>query len=128
MVLNHDCVRAILLKLEEFPYNTACNVNILQEQLPEYSNEDVNYSCLKLFEAHYIDAATITLDGESIPFVVEIYDITFEGHEFLDNVRSPKVWNETKNAASKIGTASINVFSQIASGIITSLIKSQIGL
>jgi len=50
--------------------------------------------------------------------------MTYKGHQFLDSVRSPKVWRETKSVAEKVGVFSLNFLSQTASQIITNLVTN----
>lgn len=98
----------------------------LREILSEFSGDDVDYSCLKLKEAGYIDAVIKVLPEDFI--VLELKDITFYGHQFIANIHSDTVWKDVKAVSRKIGSQSINALSQIASGIITTIIKSQLGL
>ena len=44
--------------------------------------------------------------------------LTWEGHEFIEKIRDPEVWRKTKAGASKVGSWSIKLISDIASGII----------
>lgn len=127
MELNHNCIRSVLLKLESYPYNYQCTMKQLSSDLPDYENEDIQYCVSKLHEIGYIDANVIHVDG-SVPLVTSIYDITFAGHEFLNSIREPELWEKTKSVASKIGATSISALTQISSGVITALIKSTLGI
>lgn len=50
-----------------------------------------------------------------------ITGITFKGHEYLDNIRDPKVWKETKHTVLKtVASASLSIFSAVASKIVSS--------
>lgn len=49
--------------------------------------------------------------------------LTYEGHQFLDSVRDPKIWRETKERANKLGVFTINIISQIASSVIAEMIN-----
>ncbi|WP_423738704.1 DUF2513 domain-containing protein [Clostridium niameyense] len=44
--------------------------------------------------------------------------ITWDGHEFLDNIRDNDIWNKTKNTISKINGVSIPIISDIAKSIL----------
>mgnify|MGYP002958432843 FL=1 len=63
-----------------------------------------------------------------MPEVGRIYDMTYAGHQFLANIRSDNIWKGTKAIASKIGSSSLDAITQIASNVITELIKAQFGL
>ncbi len=127
MKLDPNCVRDILLELEKQPFDTQTTIQVLALNLPNYQQEEVFYCCLKLYEAGYISANVVPIDG-SFPIIQRIFDITFQGHEFLNNIRSPKIWNDILEVSDKIGTASISGFTQIATSVILTLIKSHFGL
>ena len=122
MKLDFDCIRDVLLTLEKFPYGEVILSEQLYDDLKNYSPETISYSLLKLYEADYIEAHIPEIDGV-FPEVSHIYDITFQGHEFLDNIRSNKIWVKTKSILSELGSGSIKFASQIAVCILTELIK-----
>lgn len=122
MKLDFDCIRDILLTLEKYPYGEVIQPEQLFEELSNYNPEVISYSLLKLYEADYIEANIPEIDGV-FPEVSQIFDITFQGHEFLDNIRSNKIWTKTKSILSELGSGSIKFASQIAVGILTELIK-----
>jgi hypothetical protein len=49
--------------------------------------------------------------------------LTWQGHEFLDNVRDPDIWKTTKAGAAKVGSFSIGLVSDLAKAAI--LAKAQ---
>lgn len=125
MKLNYDCIRDILLYLEE---NLELNNSIYSENIElNYSSEDIQYSILKLEEIGYINARIVKADGFQIITAI-IKDITFYGHEFLNTVRPKTVWENTREISGKLGVKSISALSQIASQIVTQLISKQMGL
>lgn len=126
MKLNIDCVRDILLICEEIPLNEYFSFNELSSRLKQYDKDELTYNCLKLKEANYLSVVTKTYDCKAT--VVRINDITFQGHEFLNNIRSSKILERSKNVASKIGATSLQAFTQISTGMVLTLIKSELGL
>lgn len=46
------------------------------------------------------------------------YRMTWEGHEFLDKVRDPEIWRKTKDGAGKLGSWSVKLLGDIATGFI----------
>lgn len=54
-------------------------------------------------------------------------ELTWAGHEFLDQVRDPEIWTKTKAGASKLGSWSIGLLGDIAMGYIKAK-ASSIGL
>lgn len=125
MKLNYDCIRDVLLYLEE---NLELNNSIYLENIKlDYSSDDIYYSVQKLEEIGYIDARIVKAAGSKIITAV-INDITFYGHEFLNTVRPKTVWENTKEISTKIGVNTISSLTQIASQIVTQLISKQMGL
>lgn len=100
MRLNYDCIRDVLLSLEDmFVLNEDLETNIiivsdLCEELPDYSKQDIAYSLVMLEEAGYIHAHIQYADDCILDIIVS--GITFEGHKYLDTVRTSAVWEETK--------------------------------
>lgn len=125
MKLDFDCVRDILLECEKTSLNQHLLLGQLSSALPKYSEDEIAYNCLKLKEAGYI--SVVTMAGGRDINIVKVKDITFQGHEFLNTIRSPKIMTHSKNIASKIGATSLQAFTQIASGVVLTLIKSELG-
>lgn len=127
MQLNLDCIRDVLLELETFPIGLY-TVNSFQSCLSKYSDEQVLYTLVKLCEGNYINALfSRTLGGR--PIISAVYDITFQGHEFLEKIRSDNVWNNNlKPVFSSIGSMSLDVVSKVASTVIAALVTSKLGL
>ena len=57
-----------------------------------------------------------------------IADITPKAHEFLANIREDTIWNGVKSVAAKIGSKSMDAVVQIASNVVSELIRAQFGL
>ena len=123
MKLDLDCVRSIMLDLEETPYGEFRTTSSIIDSLhKKYSPESIKYALLKLHEAEYIDAYKLEADG-MFPSIELVLDITFDGHEFLNNVRANKIWEKTCSIASSLGVSSIGFVSKIAIGVITEYLK-----
>ena len=89
--------------------------------LKNYVSDELTYTVDKLHQCGYIEAHAIIADG-MMP-IFRIYSLTYEGHQFLDNIRDNKVWSKTKSTVSKLASVSISVLADVAS----SIIKSSIG-
>ncbi len=124
MKLNVDCVRAVLLEIEKLPYGQDLRPTTLYSSLNAFSKDDINYSITKLKEAGFIEAVIAKSDDGSI-FKFVVNDITWDGHQFLNNVRETSVWEKAKEIGGKIGSLSIPVLSDAASAFLSSLITSQ---
>lgn len=124
MKLNYNCIRDVLLYLED---NLKINEPLHSKNIElDYSFETIQYSVFKLEEAGYIQTQIIVADGLDKTAIIN--DITFYGHEFLNTVRPKTVWENTKDVSVKLGVKSISALSQIASQIATQLIKKELGL
>lgn len=118
--LIHDCVRDILLYLEnELEYNG--EIYDYDINLPKYSSEDIKYTLKKLREAKYINIDSINLNDEIL-----VSDITFCGHQFLDNIRDDHVWSKTKSILSKFTSTSLSIVQNISAQVIADLISSSL--
>lgn len=126
MKLNLDCIRDILICMEKQPLNEELAFEDLVDALaPPYTSDIIEYTCLKLKEAGFIRARTLS-DCFSED-VVSVIDITFSGHQFLANIRSEKTWHKVKHIAGKIGSTSIDSIMQIATNVAAELIKTYFG-
>ena len=123
MKLNQDCVRDLLLYIEE---NSDYETIIYPSELSiGYSNEDVLYSADKLLEANYLDGIKKKFVGSEMPQIA-IYSLTWDGHLFLDNIRDKTIWDKTKAITEKFASISISLLNKIASQLILEMIKSQL--
>ncbi len=127
MKLNPDCVRDILLALEEHDsYQAFLELGAETVSsfscLRDYPLEKILYHIKKCDEAGFLTVVNYYPDS------VVIGGLHYRGHEFLNNIRENKVWSGVKSVAGKIGTNSLQGLTQIAAATITSLIKAQFGL
>lgn len=124
MKLNYDCVRSVLLaveKAETIDENlslTPLKVTELFDELPEYKDNEILYTVEKLKEAGYINAAISFAADHYIDGFIS--SITYSGHEYLDNIRDPKVWRKVKNVLDKAGAITLPLISQAAQMLIGS--------
>jgi DNA-binding transcriptional ArsR family regulator len=88
-----DLVRELLLAMEkEEPWDL---------RIDGYSEEQVYYHLYLMRQAGLIDAAVI-MDRSSIAEAVPIR-MTWDGHEFLDNARSPDTWSKVRGVMKSLG-------------------------
>lgn len=127
MKLNPDCVRAILLTIEGYTsYRSVVSFdenNILEYPLlVDYPLDDILYHLQKCDEAGFLVGAKL------YPLSADVEGLHYKGHEFLENVREPKVWEKTKSAGKEIGINSIQNLGLIAANVASSLIRGYFGL
>lgn len=111
---------------DNLTYSTYIYVNEIQ--LEGYTQEEIIYSADKLLDAGYITGTRKVFLGSDGTPQIEIKSITWDGHQFLDNIRDNKVWEQTKGILSKFSSVSIGIISNVASQVISNIIKSQMGL
>ena len=92
----------------------------------KYTIEDVLYTVKLLDEAGFISASMNYGDGRIVDCI--IIDITYEGTEFINKVRPKDIWTKLKGGFVKAGAISLPVISDVANSLLTSLVKSYIGL
>ena len=127
MKLNIDCVRDILLELETFPIGVY-PVGSLKNSIANHGRENVEYTLVKLSEANYVNVQYCRMTNGSFLFD-SILDITFQGHEFLEKIRSDAVWNgKVKPALSSIGSMSFDVISNVTGSVVSALVLGKLGL
>lgn len=126
MRLDPDCIRDILLVVEDettATHRTAYPSEKFDALDKKYSPDVVLYHVIQCVEYGYFrDAEELGSMGIVIP------DLSPAGHEFLANIRKDTVWNGVKGVAEKVGATSLTALTQIASNVISEIIKAQFGL
>ena len=123
MKLNPDCIRDILLAVEEtttysklFEYADGVQK---YERLKSYTDEEIMYHIRQCNEDQLFTKCTFDLLGGCV-----IFDLSPSAHRFLADIRSDTIWNKTKDTAKNVGSYSLDVLTKIASSIVTSMITS----
>lgn len=129
MKLNPDCIRDVLLyleenlKIEDNHRFSEITLSQLEEALPQYPNEDVFYSVYNLHQIHFIEGKINDINNMKM-FFCEINNITWNGHQFLNTIRPTTVWEATKKGASKLGIMSMHALSTIAMKIAEAIVTN----
>lgn len=128
MRLNFDCVRDILLTVEEecdyshaMDYDRDTNVNT---RLQKYTHEELIYH-IKQCEYSNLILNTTYYDGGKH---IIIRDLSPDGHKFLADIREDNIWNGVKSVAQKVGSTSLSALTQISSNVIAQLIRAQFNI
>lgn len=109
MELNPKCVRDVMLsveKLVELDENLTLSPISLDELckfelLQQYSEKDVFYTLLKLQEGNYIDVSCSY--ASNALYRCEIGNLTMQGHDYLDTIRSNKAFDFALDKINEIG-------------------------
>jgi len=139
MKLNPDCIRDLMMFLEEKTWVTIKNDGranfsyfhvlcpaLIQELEPvnKYSLEEVLYHMIQLSESGYI-STDFTFDpskDDGAFRLARVYYITPKGHELIASIRSDKVWKNVKTILAPLGSISLAVIEAVASGVTSGLI------
>lgn len=128
MKLNPDCVRDILLSIEESVENdgltflTNAHFRDAYPRLEKYTVTELEYHLRQCnLSGFFVGFEYFQIDWR-------LDDLSPKAHNFLANIRKDSTWNGVKSIAGKIGSKSLDALVEIASNVITELIKAQFGL
>ena len=121
MKLNADCIRDILLVVEEnATYSNDVEEEIIYKNLtPKYSKEEILYHVRQCEHSGLFLKVTHYFGG----FIIQ--DLSPYRHQFVNNIRQDNNWNKTKEIANKVGSSSLDVLKDIAAQVISNLISGQ---
>lgn len=119
MKLDYDCVRDILLTIEELNFcEYLHNNNVTKfKRLRDYHPNKIAYTIKKLSEAGFIPKIGIVV-AISGYINFNICEMTWEGHQFLNSIRNNDVWEKTKNKSLIYGSLPVKLLVNIANKII----------
>ena len=124
MKLNYELIRNLLLVAEDQENNSSLSQKELDEFIEkfDYTFDELTYHLKRLEEADYVN---ITIGNSSNQVYVYVLNyITWNGHQFLDTIRSDKVWVTSKKVADDLKVKSISAFTQIAFQVASNLITT----
>lgn len=133
MKLNIDCVRDVLLEIEE--QNVYVNGKIVKpdhhsisnsKRCKRYEMDDIRYTIYELLQSGLI-AGTVTPNNEN--FKISWIDrITPEGHTFIGNIKDDGIFSKIKKALSGFKDIGLSMIVPIAQDIAINYIKLKAGL
>ena len=120
-----EIIRTILLKVESDPrYNGEMyRVDAEEFGLPDQPDAFV-YNATLIHEAGYI-AGNCKMASHG---TVAIGRLTWEGHEFLDTIRDPDVWRQTKAETARLGDFGLDMVKALAKGFLKKKIEEHTGV
>lgn len=124
MVLNSDCVRDVLMAIENCEFGETLTLETLHQRVEQYSEEEVWYTCLKLEEGGYLKLTTVQFPRHLLPDIKSIDDLTYQGHEFIAKIRDTQQWTAVKKGATAVRNYSLSAISSIAEGITAAAISA----
>lgn len=124
MRLNPDCLRDILICVEEttdLDNPLIIEPGELPPTLQTYSPEEVMYHIKQAELSNLIVVNSWFIDGSCL-----IKYLSPDGHQFVGNIQSEKIWDKVKSIAQTIGINTISSLVQIASNVALSAIQSHL--
>jgi hypothetical protein len=111
-----NLVREILLRLEPLPADgdnpVALTVGEPPLDIPGYTKEQITYHIRLMAQGDLITHGG--LSGDGFTRISRFMGLRWRGHEFLDDVRDPKTWEDTNDKLKKIGGGSLEIAWELA--------------
>ncbi|KRK79488.1 DUF2513 domain-containing protein [Companilactobacillus nodensis] len=125
MELDYDFVRKTLIECAESEHLQGPTNKEIRNFADEnhVSLNELAFTIDKMEEAGFI-TGKVTYSGEG-PYVILIGNLTWDGNQYLNSIRNPFIWKETKQKLIDKGvTASFSVITALA----TAIAKQKLGL
>jgi Hypothetical protein (DUF2513) len=117
-----DLMRQILLEVKSWN-------DLGPKQVTINGVEDIklNRGVEMLYDAGFLEGiASSPYQGQYKRIAVR--DLSMKGHDFLDSIRDPDVWNETKKGAEAAGGFTMELLADLAKGFIKKKIEEHTGV
>lgn len=122
-----DLIRELLLKLEALPMREGGIVTISSDAdeiaVPGYNSAQIDYHLGQIRLAGFIN------DGGARPMSgIGFHCLTWTGHDFLNSVRDPRIWEKTKKGAEAAGGFTVELLKDLAKGLVKKQIEEYTGV
>lgn len=119
MKLDNDCIRDILLFLEEkldIKDDNGDTVIVPIESLIDnfknkYSEKQIMYTTDKIKEGGFIKTCCHRYVSDNSD---DIMELTYDGHLYLANIRDNQIWNIVKNKTKGLASVSFGIMVELA--------------
>lgn len=120
-----DLVRDLLLNIEDHPIlATGSQMLVIDDSeklgLQDHSLQQIHYHLDMMIKKGLIEGEITSLHI--------ISGLTWDGHDFLDSIRDPAIWQETKEGVKKAGGFSLELLGDLAKGLIRKKIEEHTGI
>lgn len=96
---------------------------IEKPEVDGYSEQEISYHCRLLHDAGFLRCEPIKSSTSDRVIGVLPFELTWAGHEFLDQIRADSTWNHIKSYSKEKGVAlSFNIVSELAKKLLLSVI------
>lgn len=124
MELSHELERDMMLSIEKSDKYDPSSEVLDDLRSKGYEDPQIAYTAQKLYEGHLIEKKP-SIDPTGVCCSSATGNLTYEGHQILDNIRDDSVWSKAKEkVAEVVSSASISIIA----GAAQSYIKSKLGL
>lgn len=123
MKLDYECIRDLLLVIEATTTYNDCFTLSNDEKLKNYSLDNLQYHLRQCNLAGFLYQYIEYMDGD-----ISVTDLSFQGHDFLNAIRTDKIWSSTKNICKELGVKTLNGLIQISSQVIAQVISKHLGM
>lgn len=123
MKLNPDCIRDILIVVEQIPdvhHRWDFDEKTIPEFFPNYTFDEIIYHLRQCELNDFFLYPSHSMGYE----YYSVGDLSPAGHEFLANIRSDNFFNKVKNICKELGLSSLRDIRQIALNSAMILIQS----
>lgn len=120
-----DLIREILLAVDAADEPPSFD-DLISEDAPEADQKRYAYHVRMLTDqAGFLSGIDVeSFDG---PGWLDL-NLTWRGHEFLDQIRDPEIWRKAKAGMEKAGGFSIDLIGALAKGLIKTQIEKHTGV
>ena len=120
-----DLIRELLLKIADADKPIAFSKMVPGRKERDKDYEIAAYHMQMLIEAGLVRAIDAsTNDGKEWLNL----ELTWHGHDFLESIRDPTVWENTKDGAKKLGGVSLDVLVSLAKAYLKAEAKKRLGI
>ena len=112
-----DLIRELMLKLEAFPIRAGGTAHIQPSDeavtVDGKTTDEIEFHLGLICDADFIDQGGVS------PMVgIGFRKLTWRGYDFLDTVRDPAIWRETKEGAKKAGGFTVDILLAVGKALI----------
>jgi hypothetical protein len=122
-----DLIRELLLRIEAQHIGAGSTLLLAYNRPPLIADgeniDEIAYAMRMMEDAGFLD---LVLNQPAMG--VGVRGLSWSGHDFLDSVRDPQIWQETKEVAGKAGGFTVDLLVELAKGLIKTQIKKHTGV
>jgi hypothetical protein len=125
-----DLIRELLLQLEPRPVPETGIEWLASEACPVTgrSTAEIGYHLSLLEQAGFVDAGGPDVGIRQGVSGIAFRGLSWAGHDFLESVRNPDVWNKTRKVTTAVGGMTVQLLADLAKGFIKRQIEDHTGV